>query len=64
MNHKEESLEMRRHRLRQEMRRLEQQRFIASLIFGLTGFAGITAILYWAVNYTTILTDMIEKGTP
>ena len=59
-----ESLEMRNHRLRCEMRALDNKRFIASIIFALIGGAGIAAILYWLINYTDILTDLIEKAAP
>ncbi|MBL1436532.1 MAG: hypothetical protein COB08_010080 [Rhodobacteraceae bacterium] len=59
-----ESLEMQRQRLRDEERTLERNRFIASTAFALVGAIAFGAIFYWLLNYTNILSNLIEKAAP
>ena len=46
----EESPEMRLQRCRDEMRRLDNLRFVASIVLALVGVAAVGATLYWARN--------------
>ncbi|MBL1435659.1 MAG: hypothetical protein COB08_005615 [Rhodobacteraceae bacterium] len=59
-----ESLKMQRQRLRDEERTLERNRFVASIVFALVGAIALGAIFYWLLNYTNILSNLIEKAAP
>ncbi len=47
MNRNDESPEKRLQRNRDETRRLENTRFIASIVFALLGLAAVATILFW-----------------
>jgi len=62
MNRHDESPEKQLQRNRDEIRRLENMRFCASIIFALLGFALVGAILYWARDAAISIT--IESPKP
>ena len=58
----EKSIEQRMQDSRDEKRRLENLRFIAAIIFGVTLIIGVIALLLWARD--TAITSIAERIAP
>lgn len=60
MTREEESWQKQLQRNRDEMRRLENMRFWASILFAVAALAMAGALLFWASQQTELLSMLIE----